>query len=371
MKYLPEMRVEQEQQQHQQGGVQGSGGHNAPQMTPQQLFDVYNKNLPTTLGTTVGQAGTTANTLAGAAAGANPTYTASGLQQLQQFAPGYQQAGANIAKQQAKSQVDLLKGAGGQAATAGQELTNNLNPALAAANRGAVAGVNSINLNGLSPGEQNSVERSLNQSNYATGRLGIDNATNAVSNAMNFGGAFNSKLGLLNQAVGSAVNAGNASNAAFNPYAAATNASNIGNNFGLSTFNPTQANGTITAPLTFGSSIFAPTSSNASSQVGKSSSQGVSGGICFLTTACCEYKGLADNCEELTVLRNFRDRFVPKFLVEEYYELSKTFKNRLTKSTLDYIYKTVRECVDDIKRGANESALNKYTNMVTNVKEQL
>jgi hypothetical protein len=67
--------------------------------------------------------------------------------------------------------------------------------------------MNSINLNGLSPGEQNAVERSLNQSNTATGNLGLDNATNTVSNAMNFGNAYQQKLGQMANAINSGAQA--------------------------------------------------------------------------------------------------------------------------------------------------------------------
>ena len=47
-------------------------------------------------------------------------------------------------------------------------------------------------------------------------------------------------------------------------------------------------------------------------------------GACFLTTACVQYAGLEDDCEELTIMRNFRDDYLlrqdsGKQLVEEYY----------------------------------------------------
>lgn len=47
-------------------------------------------------------------------------------------------------------------------------------------------------------------------------------------------------------------------------------------------------------------------------------------GGCFLTTACVEHFGLADDCDELTVLRSFRDRYMAnlpdgKKLISEYY----------------------------------------------------
>ena len=43
---------------------------------------------------------------------------------------------------------------------------------------------------------------------------------------------------------------------------------------------------------------------------------------CYLTTACMRHKmeKFDDNCEELTILRWFRDRFVSKTDIEHYYE---------------------------------------------------
>ena len=50
-------------------------------------------------------------------------------------------------------------------------------------------------------------------------------------------------------------------------------------------------------------------------------------GCCYLTTACCNYYGLADDCEYLNVLRQFRDHWLlkqpkGKQLVGEYYDRS-------------------------------------------------
>jgi hypothetical protein len=262
------------------GGVSGGSQKGTPQLTPQQLIDTYNQNLPQMLGTTVGQATPTATLLAGAASAANPIYTASGLQQLNQYAPGYQQAGANLATQQAQSTADLINGAGGNAATAATNLSNRLNPVQAAEQTQAQNLLSSINLNGLSPGETNAVQRSLNQSNYSTGNLGLSNATNDVSNAMNFGNALAAKQSTLSSALGAAGGVASNQNSFVNPVGTATSAGNTSTNFGLGTFAPTQANSTVTAPLTFGSSIFSPTASNASASNTKGSQSSVSGGIC-------------------------------------------------------------------------------------------
>ena len=224
-------------------------------------------------------------------------------------------------------------------------------PAMAAANRGAVAGVNAINMNGLSPGEANSVERSTNQANLATGNLGNSNAMNTIGNAMNFGGAFNSKIPLLNASTNTAAGVANAGS----------------NTLGATTgvFNPLAANAS--APISNSNSIFSSAGSGGSWGTGVNSSQNNSGSIgCFLTTACCQHKGLPDDCEELQTLRKFRDYFVPKELVAEYYKIAPKLVRKVQDKpkVLDYIYDTIRSCVDHIKRSENEQALHNYKTMV-------
>jgi hypothetical protein len=350
----------------------GSTSKSTPQLNPTQLLNLYNSNLPTSMQAASSGVAPTNTALAQSAAGANPIYTASGLQQLNQYAPGYQNAGANLSAQQTLSQADLLGGAGGLYALMGSGLTNLLNPAQNASNTQAANLVNSINLNGLSGGEQSAVERSLNQSNYATGNMGLDNATNAVQNAMQFGNALQAKRAALGSALGSASGVASNQNTAFNPISAIGNASNAGNNFGLSQFNPTQANANVTAPLSFASSMFGPLASNASAPITSSSARNQSFNFgCFLTTACCEYKGLPDDCEELTILRQFRDTFVPRELIDIYYKIAPAIVERIKydKVVLEYIYRTIQDCVEMIKLGYNQLALETYKEMVTKLNQ--
>lgn len=47
-------------------------------------------------------------------------------------------------------------------------------------------------------------------------------------------------------------------------------------------------------------------------------------GGCFLTTACCDYKGLPDDCYELETMRKLRDKYISKQsygkkLINDYY----------------------------------------------------
>jgi len=343
-----------------------SNGTTTPQATPAQMLALYDQYLPQSLATTVGQAPAVSSTLAGAAAGANPIYTQSGLNQLGAYAPGYAQSGINLSQQAAGGQAQLLAGNGAITAMEGAGLNQLLNPAQAASNGQATNLVNSINLNGLSGGEQSAVERSLGQSNYATGNLGLDNATNAVSNAMNFGNALQGKRMALGSALGAAGGVSANQQTQVNPVGTALGSGNTAGNFGLSQFNPTQANSTLTAPLSFGSSLGNQVAGVAGASKGNTTA--ASGG-CYLTTACCQHMGLPDNCEELEVLRKFRDEYVPAILVVEYYKTAPSIVPMLTDKELKYIYSVVQDCVKDIKEGKKESALNRYTNMVANLKE--
>ena len=143
-------------------------------------------------------------------------------------------------------------------ASSGQNLLNQTNPEQGAANTQATNLVDAINLNGLSPGEYNATERAVNQGNVATGNLGNPNAMTSLSNALDFGGAFNSKIPLLGSALGAATNVSGQQNTQFNPLTTATNTSNTLTNFGLGQFQPQQANSTLTSPLSLTSSLFQP-----------------------------------------------------------------------------------------------------------------
>lgn len=77
---------------------------------------------------------------------------------------------------------------------------------------------NSINLNGLSGGERAEVERATNAQNVGSGNLGNNNATNTVSNAMNFGNALNQKRDQLGAAIDKATTFLGSSRSGIDPY---------------------------------------------------------------------------------------------------------------------------------------------------------
>ena len=96
-----------------------------------------------------------------------------------------------------------------------------------------------------------------------------------------------------------------------------------------------------------------------------------SSGACFLTSACVEAKGMADDCHELTVLRHFRESYLRSLPegrrgIAEYYIVAPKIVEEIKKRTdaiavFDSIYeKLVKPCVDMIERGENENAHTLY-----------
>lgn len=102
------------------------------------------------------------------------------------------------------------------------------------------------------------------------------------------------------------------------------------------------------------------------------------GRSCFLTSACVDYLGKADDCEELTTLRHFRDNYMRstdagKTLVDEYYKIAPAIVENINKSEYkdlcyQYIYSVVKYCVALIKQEKNEEALAEYQTMVVTLK---
>ena len=106
-----------------------------------------------------------------------------------------------------------------------------------------------------------------------------------------------------------------------------------------------------------------------------------SGGGCFLTSACTEAKGLPDDCDELTTLRQFRDTYLKEHSggeadIREYYKIApaivsaiKERKNSL--ELFEQIYEElVLPCVERIKRGDNEGAYTAYKEYVKDLEQQ-
>lgn len=239
---------------------------------------------------------------------ASQNQSASGLTP-EQILSAYIKVLPKLSKSAAETQAALLQpdAAGWRAATSGNALMRELNPeyydALASAGKGAKAGVDasdrllkSIDLSGLSPGEYNATERALNKEDTRTGNAGLINPMNVIKNAMNFGGAFNNKLGLLQNAVSansnavgsaaSAAGAGSPSTSGFNAFTAATGGGDtLANNFlNAITRRSTSSGGSYAKSISFGEG-----SSN--------------------NTACCFIFMEAYNGPLPPTVRHFRDRY--------------------------------------------------------------
>lgn len=101
---------------------------------------------------------------------------------------------------------------------------------------------------------------------------------------------------------------------------------------------------------------------------------------CYITTACVQYKGLPDDCEELTVLRGFRDSYLierpdGKNLIKLYYDyapliLTQIKKRRGEEEILAELYGIIRKCVDAILKGDNDFAYRIYCRMMWDLKER-
>ncbi|MBE5742462.1 MAG: hypothetical protein E7360_03970 [Clostridiales bacterium] len=102
---------------------------------------------------------------------------------------------------------------------------------------------------------------------------------------------------------------------------------------------------------------------------------------CYLTSACVEYMGKDDDCEELTVLRQFRDDVLSKTeegkaLVKRYYEVAPNIVAKIEISNdkekyYGYIYEKVKKCIVFLKENKHEDALNLYKEMVETLDKEL
>jgi len=106
-----------------------------------------------------------------------------------------------------------------------------------------------------------------------------------------------------------------------------------------------------------------------------------SSGGCFLTTCCCVYKGLEDDCDELETLRKFRDEVLMtsrsgKALVEQYYSIAPSIVNELQQhaereTIQEELYSDILEIVNLIKNREDVEAISKYVVMLFRIERKL
>lgn len=98
---------------------------------------------------------------------------------------------------------------------------------------------------------------------------------------------------------------------------------------------------------------------------------------CYLTSACMKHfqESFDDSGYELTVLRWFRDNFIPQEDITHYYGIAPIIVAAINSTpgsemVYDYIYENViRACVDAIERGDYEFAYNRYKNSILSFEE--
>ncbi len=100
---------------------------------------------------------------------------------------------------------------------------------------------------------------------------------------------------------------------------------------------------------------------------------------CFLTTACVEARGLPDDCEELQVLRAFRDGYLRQrpggdALIAHYYAIAPGIVEAIQRRAdapvvFERIYAWIRCVIGHIHRGEHEAALWTYAAMVVELSE--
>ena len=122
----------------------------------------------------------------------------------------------------------------------------------------------------------------------------------------------------------------------------------------------------------WGGSSRNPSSPSSGSSGGSSgSSGGGSSGGCYLTTACVNVMGLPDNCLELNVLRDFRDKILSKTTqgrsaIKEYYRIAPQIVSAVdslgtkTKSVWIDTYGNIRKAVSLVLSKDFNGAYNHY-----------
>ena len=127
-------------------------------------------------------------------------------------------------------------------------------------------------------------------------------------------------------------------------------------------------------------SYYYPTDSCSHFREGEENVREGSSGSCFLTTACCTYKGLPDNCFELETLRAFRDGYLkdqeygPE-LIKMYYDDAPAIVQMIQNKPdhdkiLQSIYEKIQIIVKQIQDGRNDEAIINYMMMVYELKRQ-
>lgn len=102
---------------------------------------------------------------------------------------------------------------------------------------------------------------------------------------------------------------------------------------------------------------------------------------CFLTSACCRYKGFPDDCAELTALRSFRDNYLlsteeGRTLVDKYYRIAPALVAQIDghpqeNTIYTHIFSSIQQIILLVEKEEHKKAVAKYREMVCNVQSML
>lgn len=103
--------------------------------------------------------------------------------------------------------------------------------------------------------------------------------------------------------------------------------------------------------------------------------------LCYITTAVCASQHKADDCYELTLLREYRDGYLlsqqeGRKVVEQYYDVAPTIVNRINKQkNASEIYEEIyrgwlSRCIDLIEENRLEECREVYADMVERLKKK-
>jgi hypothetical protein len=103
--------------------------------------------------------------------------------------------------------------------------------------------------------------------------------------------------------------------------------------------------------------------------------------FCYITTAVCESFGKADNCYELTLLRDYRDNYLMSVpggeqMIQEYYDVAPSIVKHINqKEGASEIYRSIWDtylspCIHMIEQGELEDCRVLYQEMVGTLREK-
>lgn len=101
--------------------------------------------------------------------------------------------------------------------------------------------------------------------------------------------------------------------------------------------------------------------------------------LCYVTTAVCRNLNKGEDCEELRLIKGFRDGYLSstkegRAMIEEYYDIAPTLVKRIDKDVEAqakylWLWNTyLAPCIDYIKRGLQEDCRETYCNMIEELK---